>query len=106
MLTLYDDVNSILGLLGVPITVSQPTLLPRLQELHCQNMDPEILLNVVDSRAGANAPIPLTEVSLMFDRTSEAESLALTRLGSAGIKVYARGGSSGRPTTRLESKDD
>ena len=96
-LTLYDNVNSILGLLGAPIAVSQPILLPLLQELRCQDMDPEILLNVVTSRAGANTPSSLTKVSLEFARTSALEvgSLAHTRLVSAGIDVYGRVGSSG-----------
>ena len=96
-LTLYDDVNSILELLGVPIVASQPILLPLLQELRCQDMDPEILLNVVTSRAGANALIPRTKVSLEFARTPplEAGSLAHTRLVRAGIEVYGRVGSSG-----------
>jgi hypothetical protein len=96
-LTLYDNVNSILGLLGFPIAVSQPILLPLLQELRCQDMDPEILLNVVTSRAGANAPSSLTKVSLEFARTSALEvgSLAHTRLVSSGIEVYGRVGSPG-----------
>jgi hypothetical protein len=96
-LILYDDVNSILGLLAVPIVGSQPFLLPFLQELRCQDMDPEILLNVVTSRAGADALVPLKKVSLEFARTSslDAGSLAHTRLVSAGIEVYGKSGSSG-----------
>ena len=96
-LTLYDDVNSILGLLGVPVTGSQSLLFPLLQELRCQDMDPEILLNVVTSRAGSDSFIPLQKVSLELARTSSLDtgSLAHARLVSAGIEVYGGSGSPG-----------
>ena len=96
-LTLCDDVNSILALLGVTVGGSQPSLLPLLQELRCQDMDPEILLNVVTSRAGSDMLVPLKKVSFEFtNRTSAlAGSLVHTRLVSAGIDVYANSGSSG-----------
>ena len=95
-LTLYNDVNSILELLGVPIAGSQPFLLPLLQELRCQDMDPEILLNVVTSREGSDALVPLNKVGFEFtSRTSAltAGSLVYTRLVSAGIEVYGSSGS-------------
>ncbi|KIM47208.1 hypothetical protein M413DRAFT_271167 [Hebeloma cylindrosporum] len=98
-LTLYDDVNNVLRVLGVPIGgASQPLpLLPLLEEIRCQDMDADVLLNVVTSRASADSLLSLKKVSLEFARTSalEAGSLAHTRLVSAGIEVFGRSETSG-----------
>jgi len=97
-LALYNDADNILGLLGAPIATSQLFLLPLLQELRCQDMDPEILVNVVTSRLGADAIAPLEKVSLEFVRSSALSTGSPTqiRLISAGIDVYStRSGSSG-----------
>jgi hypothetical protein len=91
-LALHDDVHNILGLLSAPVPASQILHLPLLQELHCKDVDPEILLNVVTSRAGAQALVPLKQVTLELARSSAplAGSPTHTCLTRAGIKVHNR----------------
>lgn len=87
---MHDDVHNILGLLNAPAPTSQLLHLPLLQELHCEDVDLEILLNVVTSHAGTEALVLLKKVTLELAHSStlSTNSLTHTCLTSTGVEAH------------------
>ena len=69
---------------------------PLLTELHCQDVDPETILEIVSSRASTNFVFDLQKVTLEFRRSSAPSpgSSMLTRLVNAGVVIITSTSSS------------
>ncbi|KAF8956240.1 hypothetical protein BDZ97DRAFT_201055 [Flammula alnicola] len=107
----YDTSDDLLCLLIPPSNIyhqgdmGQGSLCPQLRELHCQDMDPDAVINVLSSRAAMRSLPPLQKASIDFVRKSSPslDSPTHTRLINAGIEIQGKSGSdsseSGSPTS-------
>ena len=66
---------------------------PLLSELHCQDVDPETILDIVSSRASTNFDFDLQKVTVEFRRDSAPSpgSTIHTRLVNAGVIIASTG---------------
>ena len=69
---------------------------PLLTELHCQDVDPETILDIISSRSSTNFVLDLQKVILEFRRSSAPSpgSTIHTRLVNAGVIIIASTSSS------------